>query len=76
LRDDEAADFADFVFEISDIGNSLINPRNSFVGETHATVDDKNIVSRLIYIHVIVDVGHAPQGDNADGVVVRHRFLS
>lgn len=63
---DKTADFALFVFEISDVGDGEVDSGDPLVGEAHATIDDKDVAVGLVDVHVVVDIGSAAEGDDFD----------
>jgi hypothetical protein len=76
MRDEERPDVGAALLQVADVGNDEIDAEHLLVGEHQAAVDDDDVVAVLEHVHVLADLAHAPQGDDAKRRVVGNRVLA
>jgi len=65
VRDDDSFDTVCFILEVIEIGDDVINADHVVIGEHHASIDDKNILTVFINGHILTHFSQSSQGDNS-----------
>ena len=66
VGDKESANFILAFFQVSGVGDDIINPWSRFSGEMHTGVNDDDVVVNFYRGHILADFFHATEGDDAD----------
>lgn len=65
VRDRDTADFVFILYDIVEIGDYKVDSRHTFIGERHAAINNKAVISAFIHGHVFADLAEAAKRDNA-----------
>ncbi len=66
VSDQEGPDLFAVLAQVRDVGNDEVDPEHFLVGEHEPAVDDDDIVAVLEDVHVLADLPHAAEGDDAE----------
>src|SRR5262245_55751993 len=59
MRDHDAAEFADAVLDVANVGNDQVNPALPFFGKLATGVDDDEVSIMFDHQHALADLGHS-----------------
>ena len=75
VGDEERADLLAVLLEIRDVGDDEVDAEHLLVGEHEPAVDDDDVVAVLEEVHVLADLAHPAERDDAErSCFVRHWF--
>ena len=78
VGDEERLDLGAALLEIGDVGDDEVDAEHLLVGEHQPAVDDDDVVAVLEHVHVLADLAHPAERDDAERLVVgwsASRFL-
>ena len=70
MGDEERLDVGAAFLEVGDVGDDEVDPEHLLVGEHQAAVDDDDLVAVLEDVHVLADLAHPAERDDAERLVV------
>jgi hypothetical protein len=76
VRDEERADVGAVLLEVGDVGDDEVDAEHLLVGEHQAAVDDDDVVAVLEHVHVLADLPHPAERDDAERRVVGRGILA
>ena len=65
VRDEEGLDLVAALLEVGDVGHDEVDAEHLLVGEHQPAVDDDDLVAVLEDVHVLADLAHAAERDDA-----------
>ena len=66
VRDQERPDLGAVLLEVGDIGHDEVDAEHLLVGEHEPAVDDDDVVAVLEHVHVLADLPHPAERDDAE----------
>ena len=69
MGDQERLDVGAALLEVGDVGDDEVDPEHLLVGEHEAAVDDDDLVAVLEDVHVLADLPHPAERDDAERLV-------
>ena len=69
VGDEERPDLVAVLLEIADVGDDEVDAEHLLVGEHEAAVDDDDVVAVLEHVHVLADLPHPAERDDAERLV-------
>ena len=70
VGDEERLDVGAALLEVGDVGDDEVDAEHLLVGEHQAAVDDDDLVAVLEHVHVLADLPHPAERDDAERLVV------
>ena len=70
VGDEERPDLGAVLLEVGDVGDDEVDAEHLLVGEHEAAVDDDDVVAVLEHVHVLADLAHPAERDDAERRVV------
>ena len=70
VGDEERLDVGAALLEIGDVGDDEVDAEHLLVGEHQSAVDDDDLVAVLEDVHVLADLAHPAERDDAERLVV------
>ena len=71
VGDEERLDVGAALLEIGDVGDDEVDAEHLLVGEHEAAIDDDDLVAVLEDVHVLADLAHPAERDDAERMVGR-----
>ena len=75
VRDEERPDVLAALLEIGHVGHDEVDAEHLLVGEHQAAVDDHDVVAVLEHVHVLADLAHAAERQDAERGATVGRLL-
>ena len=69
VGDEERPDLGAVLLEVGDVGDDEVDAEHLLVGEHEAAVDDDDVVAVLEDVHVLADLPHPAERDDAERLV-------
>ena len=69
VGDEEGLDLLAVLLEVRDVGDDEVDPEHLLVGEHQAAVDDDDLVAVLEDVHVLADLAHPAERDDAERLI-------
>jgi hypothetical protein len=76
VGDEERLDVGAALLEVRDVGDDEVDAEHLLVGEHEAAVDDDDLVAVLEDVHVLADLAHPAERDDAERLIVAVRGAS
>ena len=70
VGDEERLDVGAALLEVGDVGDDEVDAEHLLVGEHQSAVDDDDLVAVLEDVHVLADLAHPAERDDAERLVV------
>ena len=69
VGDEERLDLGAVLLEVGDVGDDEVDAEHLLVGEHQPAVDDDDVVAVLEHVHVLADLPHPAERDDAERLV-------
>ena len=66
VGDEEGPDVGAVLLEVGDVGDDEVDAEHLLVGEHEPAVDDDDVVAVLEHVHVLADLAHPAERDDAE----------